>query len=352
MAGTRQMKSNQEPLEKIWPKRDEEGAQPRIYGPSDTTLAAVGGAIALTAVWAMVEQAEARRAETRNPPIGRFITVDGVRLHYLEKGQGQPVVLLHGNGTLLQDFASSILDDAAKQYRVIVIERPGFGYSERPTDRNWTAEEQADLLRKALWRLRAERPVILGHSWAAGVALAYAIQYPSDVAAIVAMSGYYYPTARLDFLALGAPALPVVGPVMRNTISPTLARLLAPKIIAKLFDPNPVAPSFEENFPVAMAIRPAQLRAAAAESGALIGTAARLRRHYGDIQVPVVILAGADDRIVNPYDQSARLYRDIPDAELRIVPRTGHMIQHARPHEALEAIDLAWKLAEDRNGQA
>ena len=347
MAASRQPKKNdQEPIEQIWPKRDEDDGCRRVYGPSDTTLAAVGGAVALTAVWAMLEQARARRAESDNPPIGRFITVDGVRLHYLEKGRGQPVVLLHGNGSLLQDFASSILDDAAKRYRVIAVERPGFGYSDRPKGRDWSAEEQAALLRKMLWRLRVDRPVILGHSWAASIALAYAMQYGPEVAAVVAISGYYYPTARLDFLALGAPALPVVGTVMRNTVSPTLTGLLAPKIIAKLFDPNPVAPSFAENFPVPLAIRPSQLRAAAAESGAIIATAARLRRHYGRIPTPVVILAGADDRIVDPYEQSVHLYRDIPDAELRIIPRTGHMVQHSRPKEVLDAIELAWKLAE------
>ena len=350
MAATAKTRRKQEPVAKIWPKRDEADHEKRLYGPSDTTLAAIGGIAALTAAWAMFVQAQARRAEAENPPIGRFITVDGVRLHYVEKGRGQPIVLLHGNGSLLQDFASSILDEAAKRYRVIVIERPGFGYSERPKDRRWTAEEQARLLRKAVWRLRAERPVIVGHSWAANVALAYGMQYGREIAAILAMSGYYYPTARVDFLALGAPALPVVGPVMRNTISPTMAGLLAPKIIAKLFDPNPVSASFEENFPVSMAIRPEQLRAAAEESGGLIRTAARLRRHYGRIQVPVVILAGADDRIIDPYKQSARLYRDIPDAELRIVPRTGHMVQHIRPHEVLDAIDLAWKLADEKTG--
>jgi pimeloyl-ACP methyl ester carboxylesterase len=347
MAASRQVeKARHEPLEHTWPKGDEAHRQPRLYGPSDTTLAAVGGTIAVAAAWAMLEQAQARRAESDNPPIGRFITVDGVRLHYVEKGRGRPVVLLHGNGSLLQDFASSVLDEAAKRYRVIAVERPGFGYSDRPKDRDWSAEEQAALLRKMLWRLRADNPVILGHSWAAGVALAYAMQYRREAAAIVAMSGYYYPTARLDFLALGVPALPVVGTVMRHTISPTLARLLAPRIIAKLFDPNPVAESFENNFPVPLAIRPGQLRAAAAESGMLIATAARLRRRYGSIQVPVVIVAGADDRIVDPYEQSAHLYRDIPEAELRIIPRTGHMVQHSRPMEVLDAIELAWTLAD------
>jgi hypothetical protein len=82
---------------------------------------------------AILNRVLAKMAERRNPPIGRFIVVDGVRLHYVERGKGEPLVLLHGNGSMIQDFDSSgLLDAAAKTYRVIAFDRPGFGYSDRP----------------------------------------------------------------------------------------------------------------------------------------------------------------------------------------------------------------------------
>ena len=93
----------------------------------------------------------ARKAEREHPPTGRFVTVDGVRLHYLEKGEGPPVVLLHGNVVTAEDFQTSgVLDLLATQHRVIAFDRPGFGYSDRPHGSAWSAGAQADLLSGAL----------------------------------------------------------------------------------------------------------------------------------------------------------------------------------------------------------
>ncbi|MBA2690428.1 MAG: alpha/beta hydrolase, partial [Burkholderiales bacterium] len=64
-------------------------------------LAATAAALAVTAL--LVRQ-RARRAERENPPIGQFIEIDGVLLHYVERGSGAPLVLLHGNGTMAQDY--------------------------------------------------------------------------------------------------------------------------------------------------------------------------------------------------------------------------------------------------------
>ena len=72
----------------------------------------------------------AKKAEAENPPKGRFVEVNGVRLHYVERGDGDPIVLLHGNGSMVEDFeCSGLIDIAAKQYRVIAFDRPGFGHS-------------------------------------------------------------------------------------------------------------------------------------------------------------------------------------------------------------------------------
>ena len=106
---------------------------------SNTILAVV----ALSLLLAAIVLALKLRAERRHPPIGEFLERDGVRLHYLQRGpiDGPVVVLLHGNGTLIQDFMlSGLLDLLARRYRVICFDRPGFGYSTRPRLRLWTPE--------------------------------------------------------------------------------------------------------------------------------------------------------------------------------------------------------------------
>ena len=128
----------------------------------------------------------ARRAEADFPPLGSFVVVDGVRLHYLDSAPGdderQAIVMVHGASGNLRDFAVSIFDELAQKYRVIAIDRPGHGYSERPSsdsvDAAWvTPEIQARLIHGAMRQIGVEKPVILGHSWGGAVALAYALAF-------------------------------------------------------------------------------------------------------------------------------------------------------------------------------
>lgn len=230
---------------------------------------AVAGAIAVGAlvVSALVNRHFTNKAERDNPPTGRFVEVDGVRLHYVERGSGEPLVLLHGNGSMIQDFETSgLVDMAAKSYRVIVFDRPGYGHSERPRSTIWTAEAQADLIHEALARLGVSRAIVLGHSWGASVAVALALKYERMVKALVLASGYYYPTVRADVVALSGPAVPVLGDIVRHTVSPLLGRVMWPLLMRKIFGPARVPEKFK-GFPSEMAMRPSQIRASAAKIG-------------------------------------------------------------------------------------
>jgi pimeloyl-ACP methyl ester carboxylesterase len=173
-------------------------AQPTFIAGHDwAPLARHWRAIALGAAalggLAVAAQLRALAAERRHPPEGRFITVDGVQLHYVERGSGRPVVLLHGMSSMLQDFTSSIVDELARSYRVIAFDRPGYGYSERPRRMYWTPRRQARLIHMAVTRLGVEKPIVVGHSCGALVALDYALLYPHQTAAIVLLGGYVFP---------------------------------------------------------------------------------------------------------------------------------------------------------------
>ena len=296
---------------------------------------------AVLAATALIVRQQARKAERDNPPVGRFLDIDGVRLHYVERGQGRPLVLLHGNGSLIQDFAvSGLIDLAASRYRVIAFDRPGYGYSDRPRNIRWTPEAQAALLHQALQQLGVERPIVVGHSWGTLVALALALDYPADVESLVLLSGYYFPTARLDVALLSPPALPILGDILRYTVSPLLSALLWPGIRRKLFTPAAVPAHFEA-FPVRMLLRPWQLRASAEESALMIPAAKTLSRRYGELTLPVMIMAGADDQIADVGRQSMRLHQELPQSELRLVPGVGHMVHQNVPDQVMAAIDAA-----------
>ena len=306
--------------------------------PVTTALAAATGLLAATAI---VNWQLARKAQRDNPPIGLFIDVDGVRLHYVERGTGRPLILFHGNGSMLQDFDSSgLIDLAAKSYRVIVFDRPGFGHSSRPRSVVWTPEAQAELFANAFERLNVRQAIVLGHSWGASVAVALGRKHPALVEALVLVSGYYFPTARADVLALSAPAVPGIGDILSHTISPIASRLMWPAMLRKMFGPRPIPEKFA-GFPVEMAVRPTEIRASAAETALMIPSAASSAQTYNELAMPTVIVAGSEDRIIDIDEQSARLHDAIKQSKMRRILGAGHMVQQSDTSELMAAIDEA-----------
>lgn len=298
------------------------------------------GAAAALASAAFVQQ-RAWRAERDSPPLGRIVEVDGARVHYLERGRGTPLVMLHGNGSMLQELRlSGLYELAAARYRVILPDRPGYGHSTRPRREWWGPRSQAALLRALLARIGIERPIVFGHSFGALVALAFALDYPADTRGVVLASGYYFPTARLDVPFMASPAIPLLGDLMRHTVSPLISRALWPHMLRVLFSPAPV-PRYFQLFPTWMALRPSQLRAAAEEAALLVPSAASLQRRYGALDVPAVIVAGAQDRYLDPSRHSLELARRIAHRELVVSPRAGHMVHHVDPRRVLHAIEAA-----------
>lgn len=310
------------------------GNSPRWIAPVLVGSAALGAAV-------LYNYRRTGDAERRYPPIGRFLDVDGVSLHYIERGQGEPLVLIHGNGTMIQDFmVSGLVDRLASRYRVIVIDRPGYGYSSRPR-RLWTPRAHAELLHGALEQLGVERAIVLGHSWGTMIAVALALEFPSLVRSLVLASGYYYPTVRADVFLLSPPAIPLIGDAMRYTVSPPLARAMLPRMIKRMFGPAAVPERFDRLFPKELAVRPLQLRAAAEDAALMIPCAMELQHHYRELTVPVTIITGADDQISDVARQSERLHRELPQSEYIALPGLGHMIHHLNPDEVASAVDRA-----------
>lgn len=302
-----------------------------------STGAAIVG-LGLLASWLFV-RARSRRAEREHPPTGRFITVDGVKLHYLERGQGPALVLLHGNGVDATDWEhSGLLDAAAEHYRVIAFDRPGFGYSERPRSTVWTPDKQARLLHHALQELKVESAIVVGHSWGTLVALSLGMQVPDVVRGLVLVSGYYYPSLRLDVMVGAPPAVPLVGDVLRYTVAPLAGRLIWPAAVGRAFAPMPVAERFRQLSPW-MGLRPAQLRANAADASLMVPAAMSLARRYGRLKVPVQILAGAQDGVCDCGHNAERLHAALRHSELSVTPGVGHMLHYAEPGKVLGAID-------------
>jgi pimeloyl-ACP methyl ester carboxylesterase len=300
-------------------------------------LLAIGGAISFALKVA---------AERATPPIGQFIGVDGVRLHYLVRGPegAPPLLLIHGVGGLIQEqIISGMVDRFAEKYRVYVFDRPGYGYSTRPRLRIWSPEAQAALLLEALQRLGVAQTLVVGHSWGTQVAVSMALAAPERVRGLVLAAGYFFPTRRLDIWLLFAGATPVIADIFRLTLWPIVSRAVLWVFVRKIFQPPPITDVFRDQFPTGLATRPMPLRASCEEAGLLWFAARRLQERYAALACPMAIVVGEDDWLIEA-EQSKRLKAALPRAVLRQVPGHGHMLTHTATAEVISAVDLiaAW----------
>lgn len=286
-------------------------------------------------------ESKSRRAERMHPPAGKFIYVDGVRLHYLSRGEGKPVVLLHGNTLAAGDFqVSGLVDRLARDHRVIAIDRPGFGHSDRPRGNPWTPRAQAHLIRRALVGLGVDRAAVVGHSMGAQVAMAMALDFPAHVSSLVLVGGYYYPSARLDAHLTAPVAWPVVGDIMRYTVSALTARATIDATVRGIFAPAKVPHGFYHALPRELLLRPLQLRATAEDGSFMVPQARALAQRYNELRLPpVTLIAGAQDKVVDPKAQTQRLHAELPRSQLILVPGAGHMAHYLAQDEIVQAVD-------------
>jgi pimeloyl-ACP methyl ester carboxylesterase len=160
------------------------------------------------------------------------------------------------------------------------------------------------------------------------------------VSSLVLASGYYYPSARADVVLASGPAVPVIGDIICYTLAPILGRMMWPLLMRKIFSPASMPEKFG-GFPKEMALRPSQIRASAAESALMIPDAFSMKSDYAGLKMPLVIIMGDDDRLIDTDDQSARLHEDVAQSTFHRVRGAGHMVHQSAPAAVMSAIDEA-----------
>jgi pimeloyl-ACP methyl ester carboxylesterase len=278
-----------------------------------------------------------RHAELAFPPIGQFAEIDGATLHYVDRGSGPAVVLLHGNPGFVEDFTlgpANLVDALAKQYRVVAIDRPGHGYSARPSDRGTTPHEQARLVHDLLSRLGVQRAVFVGHSWGGGLTLIYAEEHPENVAGLVLLGTRAFPSPERADPVYALNRVPIVGALFRATLLPPVGQRLLSRRLTAAYAPDPVR---EDHVAAARALwmRPGQVAATVWDTKNLQLALDGASKRFGSITAPMVVLVGDHDRGI---EDSRRLAAAVPGAELRVLPNTGHEIPLTRPSEVEDAI--------------
>jgi len=279
----------------------------------------------------------APRTAALTPP-GEFVTAGGVRVHYVRLGEGPPVVYVHGAKGSVYDLLLSIGDRLAERHTAVAFDRPGSGFSGRSPG-GGTPQAQAAVLRAAAARLLLPRPILIGHSFGAAVALAWALDAPDDVAAVVTLGGYVLPLGGPPPWVVAAmrsrATLRAVGRLGRSR----LGRPLVDGALRRAFFPGEVPAGYARLAPLLALDDDHLLSDGEDRKGAEAGLRA-LAPRYAGLRVPLVVVVGAQDRMVPP-DTSERLHELVPESELVRLPDAGHMPQFTRPDAVLAAVDRA-----------
>jgi pimeloyl-ACP methyl ester carboxylesterase len=277
--------------------------------------------------------------------LGQFVSVDGLRLHYVSKGTGKPVVFIHGNPGSHHDYSTTVLSDVAQSYRTFAFDRPGHGYSERRRGSATTVEVQARLVRDAMRDLGVDKPVIVGHSWGGALALALALQHADELSGLVLLAPAAYPSDSPWWTAL--PHVPVLGALFVKALTPLLGRRIVRDSLKDAYHPAPVPEDYLQSSEV-LWTRPGQVRACANDDRSLNGSLDSLSNRYGEIRMPVVIVTGDSDLLLKPEEQAHRLHQAIPGSQLVSLAETGHQIPQTRPEAVIAAIETVWEMVTRR----
>ena len=280
-------------------------------------------------------------AEAQWPPEGEILEIDGHRVHVVVRGQGPDLVLIHGASGNTRDFTHAMVDRLAGRYRVIVIDRPGLGYTDRIAPRGATLRQQAELLARAAAAVGATRPIVYGHSYGGAVALAWAVHRPSEISALVLSAAASNPWTT----GLGLYYTILSHPLGQRLVIPVLTAWVPDRVvddaIAAVFVPQPVPPGYAAHIGAGLTLRRVSMRANALHRANLLAEITAQAPRYGEIDVPVEILHGDVDSTVPLAIHSEPLSRQVPGAVLTVLPGIGHMPHHAVPAATDAAIDRA-----------
>lgn len=309
------------------------------------------------AILALVTQAGVIVLSRMYPPQGKFVDVAGARLHVLELGPrdapGLPVVLVHGASSSLETMRKPLGDMLAKSHRVILIDRPGLGWSTRERVEDSTPAIQARMVDEALGKLGVDRAIMVGHSWAGAIMPEMALNYPARTAGIVMLSpvAYSWPggVGRFNEIA----AIPVIGPVLAYTITLPLGLFMIDSGTRHVFAPQPMPDGFVNDTEVRLVLRPSVFLNNATDLATLKAAVTKQSVDYPKIKVPVLVVTGDTDNTVSPEIHSRHFAATVPGAKLIVLPNVGHMPQVAAPELIVREIEaMASRLAPNTSAAA
>ena len=306
--------------------------------------------VATLAVLALVTQAGVLVLQRVYPAQGRMIEVAGANLNVLDIGPrdaaSPPVVMVHGASSNLEVMRQPLGDRLARNHRVILIDRPGHGWSTRARAKDSTPAVQARMIDEALQRLGVGSAIFVVHSWSGALGARMALDYPERVGGLVMLAPVAYPWPGGVGWYNKLVTTPVIGPLLAYTITLPLGYFMAGPGARGVFLPQTMPQNFVTDTATRLLLRPREFLANARDLVTLKAAVAEQAPRYAEIKAPTVIITGVVDKTVSTNRHSRPFAEAVADAKLIVLPEVGHMVQNAAPDLVITEIEaLIGKLA-------
>ncbi|MGB8607990.1 alpha/beta fold hydrolase [Bradyrhizobium sp.] len=295
------------------------------------------------AILALITQAGVLALQRAYPAQGKMIEVAGAKLNVVDIGPrdagGPPIVMIHGASSNLEVMRQPLGDMLAMNHRVILIDRPGHGWSRRARAGDSTPAIQGRMIDEALEKLGVGRSILVVHSWSGALGALLALDYPQRVAGLVMLAPVAYPWPGGVGWYNKVVTTPVIGRLLAYTITLPLGFFLAEPGARGAFLPQIMPQNFVRNTATPLLLRPREFLANARDLVTLKAAVAEQAPRYPDIAVPAVVISGAEDKTVSTNIHSRPFATAVPNAKLIVLPEVGHMVQNAASGLVITEID-------------
>ena len=290
-----------------------------------------GAATAIAGGLALFSDLTARRVESEYPAQGRFLRLRNSDLHYVDRGSGPPVLILHGLDGHVGDFTYALLDTLANDFRVIILERPGSGHSTQATDALAGICQQARTVADFIEALELEAPLVVGHSFGGAVALALALDFPQRVGGLALVAPLTRPEIRIPRifkpLAIRSRAL---RKLFAHTLAVPFSMACSNQMLEQIFEPEHAPPDYASRGGQQLSLRPKSFYTSSTDLTAANDDLPDMVERYRQLKLPVGVLYGSQDHVLDYRLHGAGLVDLIEDLELELVPG-GHMLPVTQP---------------------
>jgi pimeloyl-ACP methyl ester carboxylesterase len=305
--------------------------------------------VAALFVLALVTQAGVIVLQHRFPAQGKAIEVTGAVLNVVDIGprdaSGPPIVLIHGASSNLEAMRRPLGDRLATHHRVILIDRPGHGWSSVTGENAATPAAQGRMIEEALEKLDVGPVILVVHSWAGALGARMAIDYPARVAGLVMLAPVAYPWPGGVGWYNELVTKPVIGRLLAYTITLPLGYFLTESGARSVFLPQVMPDDFVTNTATPLLLRPREFLANARDLVRLKQAVREQAPRYGEISAPTVLISGDVDKTVSTDIHSRPFAAAVANARLIVLPGVGHMVQDAAPDLVIREIEALTSLS-------